>query len=63
MTKSRTFVKKVSEMIIGKKDSAEIKTGLAKANSQLAKGVKHGLVSKKKMARTMSKLAKRASAK
>ena len=63
MTKIRTFVKKVSEMIIGKKDSAEIKTGLAKANSQLAKGVKHGLVSKKKMARTMSKLAKRASAK
>lgn len=63
MTKIRTFVKKVSEMIIGKKDSAEIKTGLTKANSQLAKGVKHGLVSKKKMARTMSKLAKRASAK
>lgn len=63
MTKIRTFVKKVSEMIIGKKDSVEIKTGLAKANSQLAKGVKHGLVSKKKMARTMSKLAKRASAK
>lgn len=59
MSKIRTFVKKVSEMIIGKKDSAEIKTALSKANSELAKGVKKGLVSKRKMARTMSKFAKR----
>ena len=59
MSKIRTFVKKVSEMITGKKDSAEIKTALSKANSELAKGVKKGLVSKRKMARTMSKFAKR----
>ena len=63
MSRIRTFVKKVSEMISGKKDSAEIKTGLAQANSELAKGVKHGIVSKKKMARTMSKLAHRSSSK
>lgn len=63
LSRIRTFVKKVSEMIIGKKDSAEIKTSLSKANSELAKGVKHGIVSKKKMARTMSKLAHRASSK
>ena len=59
MSKIRTFVKKVSEMITGKKDSAEIKTALSKANSELAKGVKKGLVSKRKMARTMSKFAKK----
>ena len=59
MSKIRTFVKKVSEMITGKKDSVEIKTALSKANSELAKGVKKGLVSKRKMARTMSKFAKR----
>jgi len=59
MSKIRTFVKKVSEMIIGKKDANEIKTALSKANSELAKGVKKGLVSKHKMARTMSKFAKR----
>ncbi|MBQ8660170.1 MAG: 30S ribosomal protein S20 [Alphaproteobacteria bacterium] len=59
MSKIRTFVKKVSEMITGKKDSAEIKTALSKANSELAKGVKKGLVSKRKMARIMSKFAKR----
>ena len=58
MSKIRTFVKKVSEMITGKKDAAEIKTAMSKANSELAKGVKKGLVSKKKMARTMSKFAK-----
>ena len=59
MSKIRTFVKKVSEMITGKKDAAEIKTALSKANSELAKGVKKGLVSKHKMSRTMSKFAKR----
>jgi len=63
MSRIRTFVKKVSEMITGKKDAAEIKTSLSKANSELAKGVKHGIVSKKKMARTMSKLAHRSSSK
>ena len=57
MTKIRTFVKKVSEMIVGKKDKAEVQ--LSKANSELAKGVKKGIVSKKKMARTMSKYAKK----
>ena len=45
-------------MITGKKDAAEIKTAMSKANSELAKGVKKGLVSKRKMARTMSKFAK-----
>ena len=59
MTKIRTFVKKVSEMIVGKKDKAEIQTALSKANSELAKGVKKGIVSKRKMARTMSKFAKK----
>ncbi len=59
MTKIRTFVKKVSEMITGKKDVAEVKVAMSKANSELAKGVKKGLISKKKMARTMSKFAKR----
>ena len=58
MSKIRTFVKKVSEMITGKKDAAEIKTAMSKANRELAKGVKKGLVSKRKMARTMSKFAK-----
>ncbi len=58
MSKIRTFVKKVSEMITGKKDAAEIKTAMSKANSELAKGVKKGLVSKRKMARTMSKFVK-----
>ncbi len=58
MSKIRTFVKKVSEMITGKKDVAEIKTAMSKANSELAKGVKKGLISKHKMARTMSKFAK-----
>ncbi len=60
MTKIRTFVKKVSEMIVGKKDKAEVQTALSKANSELAKGVKKGIVSKRKMARTMSKFAKKA---
>ena len=59
MTKIRTFVKKVSEMIVGKKDKAEVQTALSKANSELAKGVKKGIVSKRKMARTMSKFAKK----
>ena len=59
MSKIRTFVKKVAEMIKGKQNPAEIKTALSKANSELAKGVKKGLVSKHKMARTMSKFAKR----
>ncbi len=62
MSKIRTFVKKVSEMITGKKDAAEIKVALSKANSELAKGVKKGLVSKHKMARTMSKFAKKMNA-
>ncbi len=61
MSKIRTFVKKVSEMIIAKKDVAEVKPALSKANSELAKGVKKGLISKRKMARTMSKFAKKVS--
>ncbi len=63
MSKIRTFVKKVSEMISGKKDATEVKTALSKANSELAKGVKKGIVSKRKMARTMSKFAKQTSTK
>lgn len=59
MSKIRTFVKKVSEMIVAKKDKTEIQTVLSKANSELAKGVKKGIVSKHKMARTMSKFAKK----
>lgn len=57
MSKIRTFVKKVTEAISGGKDKAEVQKALSEANSQLAKGVKKGIVSKKKMARTMSKFA------
>lgn len=60
MSKIRTFVKKLSLAVIGNKDKAEVQTALSQANSQLAKGVKKGIVSKKKMARTMSKYAKKA---
>ena len=62
MSKIRTFVKKLSLAITGSNDKAEVQTALSQANSQLAKGVKNGIVSKKKMARTMSKYAKRANA-
>ena len=62
MSKIRTFVKKVSELISGKKDKTEIQTALSKANSELAKGVKKGIVSKRKMARTMSRFAKKMNA-
>lgn len=61
ISKIRTFVKKVSELIVGKKDKVEVVTALSKANSELARGVKKGIVSKKKMARTMSKFAKKVS--
>ncbi|MBD5405536.1 30S ribosomal protein S20 [bacterium] len=57
MSKIRTFVKKVTEALNGNKDKAEVQKALSEANSQLAKGVKKGIVSKKKMARTMSKFA------
>ena len=49
MSKIRTFVKKLSLAVIGNKDKAEVQTALSQANSQLAKGVKKGIVSKKKM--------------
>ena len=55
-------MKKLSLAITGSNDKAEVQTALSQANSQLAKGVKNGIVSKKKMARTMSKYAKRANA-
>ena len=62
MSKIRTFVKKLSLAVIGNKDKAEVQTALSQANSQFAKGVKKGIVSKKKMARTISKYAKKANA-
>jgi small subunit ribosomal protein S20 len=60
LSKIRTFVKYAAEILSGNKEG-DAKDALAKANSQLAKGVKTGIVSRKKMARTMSKFAKKAS--
>ena len=61
MSKIRTFVKRALEIVGGKKEG-DVKASLASANSELARGVKKGIVEKRKMARTMSKLAKRANA-
>ena len=63
LSKIRTFVKKAHAATEGKLGAADKGAALAKANSELAKGVKHGVVSRRKMARTMSKLAKKASPK
>ena len=57
ISRIRTFVKSCLKVISLKKDSEKV-TLLASVNSELAKGVKKGIVSKKKMARTMSKMAK-----
>lgn len=57
ISRIRTFVKNCLKVISLKKDSEKV-TLLANVNSELAKGVKKGIVSKKKMARTMSKMAK-----
>ncbi|MDR1009441.1 MAG: 30S ribosomal protein S20 [Rickettsiales bacterium] len=62
LSKIRTFVKRALEIVSGKK-TGETVPSLAAANSQLAKGVKKGVVSRRKMSRTMSKLAKLSSAK
>ncbi|MDR1476869.1 MAG: 30S ribosomal protein S20 [Rickettsiales bacterium] len=61
MSKLRTFVKRALE-IFGGKGQGDVKTTLASANSELARGVKKGIVKKRKMARTMSRLAKKANA-
>jgi small subunit ribosomal protein S20 len=61
MSKIRTFVKRALEIVGGKKEG-DAKSSLSAANSELARGVKKGIVKKRKMARTMSKLAKKASA-
>ena len=57
ISRIRTFVKNCLKVISLKKDSEKVAL-LANVNSELAKGVKKGIVSKKKMARTMSKMAK-----
>ena len=57
ISRIRTFVKSCLK-VISLKNGSEKVTLLANVNSELAKGVKKGIVSKKKMARTMSKMAK-----
>ncbi len=61
MSKIKTFIKKVLKLASDNAEPAKINDALSMANSQLAKGVKKGIVSKQKMARTMSKLAKKSS--
>ena len=61
LSKIRTSVKKALAIVTG--GAGDVKSILSKANSQLAKGVKTGIVSKARLARTMSKLAKKAGAK
>ena len=61
MSKIKTFIKKVLKLASDNVEPAKINDALSMANSQLAKGVKKGIVSKQKMARTMSKLAKKSS--
>ncbi|MDR0367082.1 MAG: 30S ribosomal protein S20 [Rickettsiales bacterium] len=68
LSKIRTFVKKAFKFFSGgagglggeeaKAPASGKGSALAAANSQLAKGVKTGVVSRRKMARTMSKLSK-----
>ncbi|MCL2439735.1 MAG: 30S ribosomal protein S20, partial [Alphaproteobacteria bacterium] len=60
LSKIRSTVKKAFAVVLGKSEG-DVKANLAAANSQLAKGARRGVVSKKKLARTMSKLAKSAS--
>ena len=62
LSKIRTSVKKALAVLTGSA-SGDAKSSLSTANSQLAKGVKTGIVSKARLARTMSKLAKKAGAK
>ena len=57
LSRIRTFVKNCLKIISLKKDSDKVSL-LSDVNSELAKGVKKGIVSKKKMARTMSRMAK-----
>lgn len=57
LSRVRTFVKNCLKLISEKKDSERVNL-LSNVNSELAKGVKKGIVSKKKMARTMSRMAK-----
>ena len=61
MSKIKTFIKNVLKLISDKAEITKIDSALSTANSQLAKGVKKGIISKQKMARTMSKLAKKSS--
>ena len=62
LSKIRTSVKKAWAVITGT-STGDKQESLSTANSQLAKGVKKGVVSKARLARTMSKLAKKASPK
>ena len=57
LSRIRTFVKNCLKLVSLKKDTERVNL-LASVNSELAKGVKKGIVSKKKMARTMSRMAK-----
>ena len=61
ISKIKTFIKNVLKLISDKAEITKIDNALSTANSQLAKGVKKGIISKQKMARTMSKLAKKSS--
>jgi len=61
MSKIRTSVKKAL-LITSGEAKGDAKASLATANSQLAKGVKHGIVSKARLARVMSKLSKQTAA-
>ena len=57
ISRIRTFVKNCLKIISLKQDFEKVNL-LANVNSELAKGVRKGIVSKKKMARTMSRMAK-----
>ena len=57
LSRIRTFVKNFLKIISVSKDEDRVVL-LANVNSELAKGVRKGIVSKKKMARTMSRMAK-----
>ena len=57
LSRIRTFVKNFLKIISVSKDADRVVL-LANVNSELAKGVRKGIVSKKKMARTMSRMAK-----
>jgi len=61
MSAIRTFVKRALEIISGKREG-DAAAAMRDANSHLARGVKTGIVKQNRMARVMSKMAKKASA-